>query len=130
MLTPYSCGHAPHQCCLHLRNNSRMSSCFPSRISLNPRIVSAIGTYFPSKPVNCVATKNGWDKNLCNFLARLTTSLSSLDSSSIPKIAMISCNSLYFCKISLHTTRHLKMPSPTIRGSRILEVEASGSTAG
>src|SRR5262249_15349785 len=42
---------------------SLMSSCLPSTISLKPRIVSAIGTYFPSRPVNCWATKNGWDRN-------------------------------------------------------------------
>ena len=43
---------------------SGTSSCLPSRISLNPLIVSEIGTYFPSSPVNCPATKNGCERNL------------------------------------------------------------------
>src|SRR4029079_4172567 len=42
---------------------SLIASCLPSTISLKPRIVSAIGTYLPSRAVNCWATKNGWDRN-------------------------------------------------------------------
>ena len=93
-------------------------------------MVSSTGTYLPSSPVNCTATENGCDRNLCTLRARLTTSLSSSDNSSIPRIAMISCSSLYFCKISCTPRATLKCSSPTILGSRIREVEASGSTAG
>ena len=56
-----------------------MSSCLPSRISLKPRMVSESFTYFPAVPVNCSATKNGWDKNFWIFRARATVSLSSSD---------------------------------------------------
>ena len=59
-----------------------------------PRTVSAIGTYFPSLPVNCWATKKGWDRNFSIFRARETASLSSSDNSSIPRMAMMSCRSL------------------------------------
>src|SRR3954453_21776337 len=41
---------------------SGMSSCFPSTISLKPRIVSAILTYCPLMPVNCSATWNGCER--------------------------------------------------------------------
>lgn len=61
-----------------------------------PAIVSFNSTYFPGLPVNTSATKNGCDKNLSIFLARATTSLSASDNSSIPRIAIISCKSLYF----------------------------------
>jgi len=47
-------------------------------------------TYLPGDPVNTSATKNGCDKNLSIFLALDTVSLSSSDSSSSPKIAIIS----------------------------------------
>ena len=49
---------------------------------------------FSGDPVKTSATKNGWDKNLCIFLALATVSLSSSESSSIPSIAIISCNDL------------------------------------
>ena len=35
----------------------------PSQMPLNEAIVSSTGTYLPSMPVNCSATKNGWDRN-------------------------------------------------------------------
>ncbi len=62
-------------------------------ISLNPRIVSAIGTYSPERPVNASATKNGCDRKRSILRARCTVSLSSSESSSIPRIAMMSCSS-------------------------------------
>ena len=61
---------------------------------LKPLIVCSKETYLPGEPVKISATKNGCDKNLSIYLARATTSLSSSDNSSIPKIAIISCNSL------------------------------------
>ena len=60
------------------------------RISSKDLTVSSIDTYLPSSPVNCAATKNGWDKNFSIFLARSTVFLSSSDNSSNPKIAMMS----------------------------------------
>src|SRR5439155_1511503 len=56
--------------------------------------VSRMGTYLPSRPVKRCATLKGCDRNLCTFRARVTTSLSSSDSSSMPRMAMMSCRSL------------------------------------
>lgn len=56
--------------------------------------VSSRGTSFPGWPVKTSATWKGWDKNLWIFLARATVNLSSSDSSSIPKMAMISWSDL------------------------------------
>ena len=64
---------------------------------------------FSGVPVKFSATKNGWDKNLWIFLARLTVFLSSSDNSSIPKIAIISCKSLYFCKVFCTSSGNLIM---------------------
>ena len=57
-------------------------------------IVSSSSTNLPSWPVNCSATKNGWERKRCRRLARPTITLSSSESSSIPRMAMMSCNSL------------------------------------
>ena len=74
-----------------LRNAcSGRSSTSPSSIMLNPLIVSSIGTITPFTPVNCSATAKGCERNHCTRRARLTVILSSSDSSSIPRIAMIS----------------------------------------
>ena len=64
------------------------------RIILKPRMVSSILTYLPGAPVNCSATKNGWLMKRSAFRARLTTSLSSSESSSMPRMAMMSWSSL------------------------------------
>ena len=72
----------------------KISSHSPSKIFLNPRMVSFNGTYWPFIPVNCSATEKLWDRNLCTLRALDTVSLSSSESSSIPMIAMISCSSL------------------------------------
>src|ERR1700691_4078100 len=74
--------------------DSGTSSCLPSMISSKPLIVSAIGTYAPGVPVNSSATKNGWLRKRSIRRARWTVSLSSSESSSIPRIAMMSCSSL------------------------------------
>jgi hypothetical protein len=75
-----------------LRKNadSGTSSCWPSTISLKPRIVSAIGTYWPGVPVNCSATWNGCERKRSMRRARPTMSLSSSESSSMPRMAMMS----------------------------------------
>ncbi len=49
---------------------SGTSSCLPSRISLKPRIDSSTLTYLPGMPVNCSATKNGWDRKRSSLRAR------------------------------------------------------------
>ena len=67
----------------------------PRRISLNPLIVSLRGTSLPGVPVNTSATWKGWLRNFWILRARDTVSLSSSDSSSIPRIAMISCRDLW-----------------------------------
>src|SRR4029077_19639186 len=79
-----------------LRKNalSGTSSCLPSMISSKPLIVSAIGTYAPGVPVNSSATKNGWERKRSILRARCTVSLSSSESSSMPRIAMMSWSSL------------------------------------
>ena len=63
-------------------------------ISLKERTVSATGTYLPAVPVNCSATKNGCDRKRSIFRARCTVSLSSSESSSMPRMAMMSWSSL------------------------------------
>ena len=72
---------------------SGMSSCLPSRISLNDATVWSTGTYLPSSPVNCSATKNGCDRKRSILRARCTVSRSSSDSSSMPRMAMMSWSS-------------------------------------
>jgi hypothetical protein len=66
---------------------------------LKPLIQSAKDTYFPGEPVNTSATKNGCDKKRSILRARATANLSSSYNSSIPKLAILSCTSFYFCKI-------------------------------
>src|SRR5262249_44374765 len=66
----------------------------PSASPLNEEMVSSTGVYLPSIPVNCSATKNGCDRNRWMRRARFTMILSSSDSSSMPRIAMMSCRSL------------------------------------
>jgi hypothetical protein len=45
-------------------------------------------------PVNCSATWKGCERNFCTLRARATVSLSSSESSSMPRMAMMSCRSL------------------------------------
>jgi hypothetical protein len=73
---------------------SGSASVLPSRISLNDATVSLIGTYFPARPVKTSATKNGWLMNRWRRRARATVDLSSSESSSMPRIAMMSWSSL------------------------------------
>ena len=65
-----------------------------STIILKPRMVSFSGTYLPGVPVNTSATWNGCDRKRWILRARATASLSSGDSSSMPRIAMMSRSSL------------------------------------
>src|SRR5690606_13407454 len=74
--------------------SSGRSSCLPSTISLNPRTVSDSGTYLPGRPVNASATWKGCDRKRWILRARATICLSSGESSSIPRIAMMSRSSL------------------------------------
>src|ERR1035438_7927756 len=78
---------------------SGMASCLPSMISLKLRTVSATFTYAPEMPVKTSATWNGCDRKRCTLRARATVVLSSSESSSMPRIAMMSCRSLYRCRI-------------------------------
>src|SRR5438094_3188457 len=73
---------------------SGMSPYFPSTMSLKLRTVSSIFTYFPSRPVNCAATNMGCERNFSILRARATVRLSSSESSSIPRMAMMSWRSL------------------------------------
>ena len=68
-------------------------SVLPSRISLNDATVSLIETYLPGRPVKTSATKNGWLVKRWRRRARATVALSSSDSSSMPRIAMMSWRS-------------------------------------
>ena len=52
------------------------------------------GTNTPSWPVNCLATNIGWDRNRSIRRARWTVTLSSSDSSSMPRMAMMSWSSV------------------------------------
>src|SRR5260370_11435413 len=49
---------------------------------------------FASRPVNCAATNMGCERNLSILRARATVRLSSSESSSMPRMAMMSCRSL------------------------------------
>ena len=48
----------------------------------------------PGRPVKTSATNIGWDRNRCILRARSTVTRSSSDSSSRPRMAMMSCSSL------------------------------------
>ena len=74
----------PEQACSGKSSNS------PDKIILKPAMVSSSFTYLPDIPVNISATKNGWERNFSIFLALSTVNLSSSESSSKPRIAIIS----------------------------------------
>jgi len=63
-------------------------------------MVSASSTNLPGELVNCSATKKGWDRKRLILRARATTSLSSSDNSSMPRMAMMSFSALYCCSTS------------------------------
>ena len=73
--------------------HSGRSSHLPSTMAAKPLTVSASGTYLPGRPVKFSATEKGWDRNFCSLRARVTVSLSSSPSSSMPRMAMMSCSS-------------------------------------
>src|SRR5690606_19123323 len=78
-----------------LRNAcSGTSSSSPFRIASKLSTVSSTGTNSPSMPVNTLATKNGWLRKRWILRARFTVRRSSSDSSSSPRMAMMSCSSL------------------------------------
>ena len=81
------------------RKKTKTNLLTPLMMPLNPEIVSLRSTYFPGVPVNTSATWNGCEKNRCALRARETVSLSSSESSSMPRMAMMSCSDLYFCRI-------------------------------
>ena len=58
-------------------------------------MVSSIETIVPGTPVNCSATAKGCDKKRCTRRARFTNVRSASESSSIPRIEIISCNSWF-----------------------------------
>src|SRR5215472_13363496 len=72
----------------------------PSHTALNERMVSSNGTKMPGILVKASATCIGWDRNCVILRARATVSLSSSESSSIPRMAIMSFSSLYFCRIA------------------------------
>src|SRR5262249_51954864 len=73
---------------------SGMESYLPAATALNEAMVSLSGTNTPGWPVNCSATNMGCDRNRSIRRARLTVTWSSSDSSSMPRMAMMSCSSL------------------------------------
>src|SRR4029079_5919510 len=66
----------------------------PATIILKPLMVSFSDTYLPGVPVKFCATVNGCDRKRWILRARDTASLSSGESSSMPRIAMMSRSSL------------------------------------
>src|SRR5918994_7424753 len=72
----------------------------PLQIPSKDSSVSESGTNTPGCPVKASAANMFCDRNRCNRRARFTVILSSSDSSSMPRIAMMSCRSLYRCRIS------------------------------
>src|SRR6202034_2866037 len=73
---------------------SGMLSRSPFTTASKDSTVSSTGTNTPLAPVKTSATKNGCDKKRWIFLARSTVTRSSSESSSRPRIAMMSCSSL------------------------------------
>jgi hypothetical protein len=67
---------------------------FAATTALNEAMVFSSGTCTPGEPVKTCATSNGCDRKRWIFRARATVSLSSSDSSSIPRMAMMSCSDL------------------------------------
>ena len=61
---------------------------------LEERTVSSSWTNLPGMPVNTSATWNGWERKRWILRARATVSLSSSESSSMPRMAMMSCSDL------------------------------------
>jgi len=72
---------------------SGTSSSSPSTSASNDSTVSSIDTKMPGRPVNTSPTKNGCDRNRWILRARETVTLSSSDSSSRPRMAMMSWSS-------------------------------------
>ncbi len=56
-------------------------------------------TYLPGEPVNTSATWKGCDKKISVFFLHGPQLIYLRASSSIPRIAIISLNSLYFCNV-------------------------------
>ena len=73
---------------------SGMWSYSPSARALNEATVSSTGTNEPGWPVKASATNMFWLRKRWMRRARLTRTLSSSESSSMPRIAMMSCRSL------------------------------------
>src|SRR6476619_2560910 len=73
--------------------SGRLSNSPATRRS-NELIVSSSFTYLPGMPVNCSATEKGCDMKRCRRRARPTIFLSSSESSSLPRMAMMSWSSL------------------------------------
>ena len=78
---------------------SGYSSNSPAHSRLNESIVSSTGTNEPGMPVNCSATNVFCDRKRSMRRARCTVIWSSGESSSMPRIAMMSCSSLYRWRI-------------------------------
>ena len=72
---------------------SGTSSRSPFNSASKDSTVSAIGTVTPFKPVNTSPTLKGWDRKRWILRARLTVSRSSSESSSRPRMAMMSWSS-------------------------------------
>ncbi len=60
----------------------------------NPHNRILSGTCTPGEPVKTCATSKGWERKRWIFRARATVSLSSSESSSMPRMAMMSCSAL------------------------------------
>jgi hypothetical protein len=73
---------------------SGTSSSSPLQRASKLSTVSSIGTKIPFSPVNTSPTKNGWLRNFWILRARATVMRSSSESSSRPRIAMMSWSSL------------------------------------
>ena len=79
---------------IKIRDSSSMTSSLHHThhyiVKLRP-LITCRSTSLPSLPVKTSATWKGWERNLMILRALATVSLSSSDSSSIPRIAMMSC---------------------------------------
>jgi len=71
----------------------------------NPLMVSARSTNLPGEPVKISATWNGCDRKRSILRARATVSLSSSESSSMPRMAMMSWSDLLALEHLLDLTR-------------------------
>jgi len=129
-------------CCLHLLGLFQDFPMPPFKVKPCSGIASYLPSTMPRKPLTGVfdltvaawtsgellGDVNGWDRNFWTLRrGRRRASGSSLSSRCEDGDDV--CRSLYVCRFA-YIWRRRSVPGPTMSGSRMREVDASGSTAG